>query len=74
MMIERFEISAVDRTSPLWRDFSAHMEQRIALLRAQNDADKDPIQTANLRGRIAELKAISALGEPRPFEDWDIQN
>lgn len=71
MTPERFELSPSERTSPLWRAVSEHMEKRIASLRAQNDADKDATQTAHLRGRIAELKALVALGEPQPFEGWD---
>lgn len=39
-----------------WGLMKAHIEERLAWLRAQNDAPSSPELTALLRGRIAELK------------------
>ena len=42
-----------------------HYERRLHTLRAQNDSmTLDPIKTAELRGRIAEVRAILNLDRP----------
>jgi hypothetical protein len=61
MRLEQHEID-----SAIWKKIKADLEQRLALCRAQNDGDQDPIKTANLRGRIADIKATLSLGEPQP--------
>ena len=48
----------------MWTALRMFLEQRLAALRAQNDiVSKDATETAFLRGQIAELKALLALGE-----------
>ena len=62
-------LSTNDRHSPLWLKLKRELEARLATLRAQNDGDKDERSTAMLRGRIAELKILLALGnEPTALE------
>lgn len=63
---ERFELKPEDIYSELWLRLSKHLEQRIASLRAQNDGDLDERKTAELRGRIAEAKALQSLGREIP--------
>lgn len=63
-MNERFALSDEDRQTQLWKRLSKHLEQRLALLRAQNDAPLPAEATAAHRGRIAEIKALLALDEP----------
>ncbi len=73
-----FRVEPHEATSnPLWMRLEKHLRERLAELRARNDADNDPVQTARLRGRIAELKDLLAAAEdrypvmqPPPFEDF----
>ena len=58
MRLEKHEIS-----SSTWTKVEAHIKARLDTLRATNDADLDPIQTALLRGRIRELKALTDLSQ-----------
>lgn len=50
--------------SALWMKLNKHFEQRLAAYRASNDQPADAIQTAHLRGKIAEVKAVLKLGAP----------
>jgi hypothetical protein len=59
-------ISEGDRLHPIWMRLTTHLETRIALLRIKNEGDVSETQTARIRGGIAELKAILALGIPPP--------
>lgn len=58
MNLERHEIN-----SSTWIKVEAHIKERIETLRASNDADLDPIQTALVRGRIRELRALADLSK-----------
>lgn len=53
MHLERHE-----RDSSTWQKVEAYINERLDALRTNNDADLDPIQTALVRGRIRELKAL----------------
>lgn len=60
-------LSDFERHSALWQKISKHLDERVQVLRARNDGDLDNIETAKLRGRIAAIKEIIALGEePNP--------
>ena len=59
------KISKQDRLTPLWRELEAHYTERLASLRAQNDAMQTPEQTARLRGQIMEIKAFLDLATER---------
>jgi hypothetical protein len=62
-----FVLTREDRLNPLWRKLMAHMSDELAALRQANDADRDPIETARLRGKIAAYKSLLALNnEPDP--------
>lgn len=65
-------LSEQDRQSAAWMKLKAHYEARLAKYRAMNDEQKPETDTARLRGKIAEVKAFLALGEPpkpRPPHD-----
>ena len=62
---KRFALLAVDRRSALWIALSDHMIDRLNVLRQQNDSHLPIEQTERLRGRIAQLKELLALGEIR---------
>jgi len=63
-----FALTDNDRASGFWLRLKAHLEERLAMNRLVNDnislTEQD---TAVLRGRIRELKALLALGESRPL-------
>lgn len=54
------------RRGATWAVLKKYLNERIDALRRENDGELDPVKTARLRGRIAEAKAILALGEPKP--------
>lgn len=67
-----FKLDKNDTAQPLWAKLRTHYEAKLAQLRAQNDdPGKDPIKTAALRGRIAEVKALLALASPAPATEAD---
>ena len=66
-MKDPFALTNEDRYSSLWKRLLEYLDQQINQLRTQNDGDKDEIATANLRGRIAALKAIQSLNKELPI-------
>jgi len=44
--------------SPEWEEMQAYLELRLDELRRRNDGDQTDISTAQVRGRIAEIKKI----------------
>jgi len=54
-------LSEEQKRSPLWLMLSDHWNKQLVAYRLQNDGDKTDIETANLRGRIATLKAVLSL-------------
>ena len=71
MIDEYIKLTSGDRINPLWLKMKAGCQAELDGLRRQNDGDKDEKLTANLRGRIQQLKQIIALGDeeqqpPRP--------
>lgn len=53
-----------DLKSETWAKLVSHMERRLQTLREQNDGQLDGDKTARLRGQIAEVKGLLALGHP----------
>lgn len=51
-----------ERDHALWKKFEEILNYRLDIYRRQNDAQLDERQTERLRGRIAELKDLLALG------------
>lgn len=62
-----FKLEVSDRQSVTWARLSSYCDDRLATLRAQNDADMSEVETAKLRGRIAEVKAMLALAKDNPI-------
>lgn len=60
---DRLELTDAERHSALWLKIAAHLEDRVARLRRENDDDRSLEATARLRGRLAEAKRILAAGE-----------
>jgi hypothetical protein len=59
-------IAEHDSKTALWKKIKAHFEEKLELLRRQNDGNLSEAETQKLRGRIAEVKSILALDKPPP--------
>lgn len=59
-------LTAEERRSSLWLKLMAHWLERLESTRKQNESDLPEVQTAKLRGRIAELNACIGLNEENP--------
>ena len=66
-------LSDFERHSALWIKINKYLLERVETLRSKNDGDLDQFETARLRGRIAELKGLIALGDPSPITSADEQ-
>lgn len=66
---ERFYLSREEKNSRLWMRLMSHFEERLALLRSQNDGDRSEMETAKIRGSIAEIKQFIALNSDLPIID-----
>lgn len=64
-----FELTEVEKQHPLWNKVKGHLEDQLRLHRERNDKEdytrEDARVTAFRRGRIAQLKELLALGEPK---------
>lgn len=65
------KLTTQDFQSATWQKIAALCEQRLDVLRKQNDGPLDAIETANKRGRIAEVKRILAMANPSPTKPAD---
>lgn len=68
---EIFRLTEGERNSALWQRLEAHLVQRLAEKRAQNDHSLTSDETARLRGAIAELKYLLDRATPGPAIDVD---
>lgn len=65
-------LDASDRRGEAWTKIKLHYEARLASLRVANDNPKlTDAQTAILRGRIAECKAVLNLDKELPEHNPD---
>ena len=58
----RFELTTSEQSTAVWQKLEAHLRERLAGKRKANDAYHSEAATADLRGRIAELKHLIGLG------------
>lgn len=63
---ERFTLTYADKQSGLWVGLTEHMKERIRRLQQELESSLGPEETANRRGRIAELRALLALEKDPP--------
>lgn len=62
-----FFLTDDERTSPVWQSVQGHLERMLARKRIDNDnPNLTDVQTATLRGHIACLTAMLALGKKPP--------
>jgi hypothetical protein len=62
-MSAKLKLVPHERQHPIWMKIEEELNRRIDVLRRMNDGAFDEIQTARLRGRIAELKDLLAMGK-----------
>lgn len=65
-MAKQFYLEPHEAQTALWKKLKSHYEEQLDLMRKQNDGALDDIQTAMIRGRIAEVKKFLALDKPPP--------
>lgn len=58
-----------DLASPLWEKLNKHWVDRLTQLRLENEKNLSEIDTARLRGKIAEVKLAQSLGSLKPETD-----
>lgn len=62
-------LTNLEKQSALWLKLEAHLNETLTSLRSQNDGDLSAEATSRLRGKIAQLKLILALGvSPEPVQ------
>jgi hypothetical protein len=54
----------IDRSAPEWQSLKEHFTGRLNVLRNQLEAPNTPEGTADLRGRIAEIREFMRAVEP----------
>lgn len=57
------DFTDLDRNSATWDRVVAYAGVRIVTLQRELEADKDPVATAKLRGRLAEIRKFLRAGE-----------
>ncbi len=62
-------LTADDMRTPTWQRARQQLEARLASKRVELEKDADPVTTAKLRGRIAEIKELLALQAPAQASD-----
>jgi hypothetical protein len=60
------KLDDTQKNSGLWKEIEAELNTRLQSLREQNDSDRQHDESAKLRGRIAEIKAILAWAQDDP--------
>lgn len=62
-----FHLTDDERSSAVWQSLRGRLEEMLAKKRVENDnPDLTDVETATLRGHLACLKAILALGKEPP--------
>lgn len=56
-------LSTDEKNSPIWQKLKEEFSRRLIQLREENDRPLTEVETAKVRGRIAELKRIVSLGD-----------
>ena len=59
-------LTQADKQSAVWAKLMVRFKERLDTLRGQNDGPLDEVKTADLRGRIAEIKALMYLNKDSP--------
>ncbi len=65
-MTDRILLTESEKCGAVWCKVQEFLEQRLEMLRKENDADTDERATARRRGAINEVKTLMALGREKP--------
>lgn len=68
------KLSADESRSALWLKIKEYLEQRLAEHRLKNDNNLNEIDTARLRGRIAEDLKLLEMDKPDPANSAENDN
>lgn len=60
------KLDPIETRSAAWMKVEHFLRERLEVLRCRNDGALTVEETSNLRGRIAQVKEILALGLPEP--------
>ena len=63
--MDELDLTEADIHSSLWLKLLKHWQARIDDLRKMNETDKTEIETAKLRGRIAEVRMMTGRSDER---------
>lgn len=61
MIKERFELTKPELDSAVWKRLKVHLQERLNVMRQQNDIRKTEEDTAFLRGQILAVKELLSL-------------
>jgi len=64
-------LDELEANSAVWLKIRAHLEGRLAIAHRRNAKSMSIERTEKLRGRIAELEYLVALGKPAPQTEAD---
>lgn len=65
----QFRLTPQDKASAVWPKLKAFMEQERDALRRKNDMQLGELETAALRGQIAQLSTLIDLDKDRPIPE-----
>ncbi|PPC86326.1 MAG: hypothetical protein CTY37_06190 [Methylotenera sp.] len=60
-------MNAADQASAAWQKLKAYYQEKLISYHSQLEGDLTELQTAKLRGRIAEINGFLALENPPPI-------
>ena len=58
-----------EKMTSLWLRLEEHFTDRLLMLRQSNDKAQPELETALMRGRIAEVKGFLSLAKEQPIID-----
>ncbi len=58
-----------DKHTPTWQKIQKHLTERLESLRTMNEKNHDKRKTAELRGRIKELRSLLTMDSDTPIVD-----
>lgn len=61
------KLTETEKHSAIWKKIEKQLTDRLQILREKNDADADAIETAKLRGQIAQIKECLSWAKPDPI-------
>lgn len=60
------KITEFESQTAVWQKVAKELTERLEILRAKNDNNLEPLETARLRGQIAQVREILSWSNPAP--------